>query len=215
MCQAVPSSNHHASVAPSEDSRFTADLAELMPTLRSYARRLCRDEESSADLAQETLAKAWQARGTFAPGTNLKAWLFTIMHNHFRSELRRSWRQMPWDEAAAETISAPPAEQLSAVELGDVTRAINTLPTRQRAALILSTIGDLSSQDAGAILSCRPAAAKNRVFRARAAVAAMLDGRKKIRWKRNRRDTIADLFGQLSQLTGAAPRSGSANVATV
>src|SRR6202035_4073195 len=94
------------------DSRiFTAEIAKLIPALRSFARLLYRNDESAADLTQETLAKAWQARGSFAPGTNLKAWLFTIMRNQFDSEGRRAWRQMPWDQESAERVPAPAAEQ--------------------------------------------------------------------------------------------------------
>src|SRR5690348_15194793 len=88
---------------------FTVEIAKLIRALRSYERLLYHNEESAADLTQDTLAKAWQGRSSFSPGTNLKAWLFTIMLNQFHSEARRVWRQMPWDQESAERIQAPAA----------------------------------------------------------------------------------------------------------
>jgi len=180
---------------------FATGIAELIPSLRSFARLLCRNEENAADLTQETLAKAWQARGSFAPGTNLKAWLCTIMRNQFRSEARRAWRQLPWDQESAERIAAPRAEQIWAIELKDTARAIATLSKRQREALILSGVGGLSSADAAAVIHSRPTAVKSRVSRARQSLQAMLDGRAPLKRKRHKGDTIAALVGQFEQLT--------------
>ena len=80
---------------PDADSQFKADLLDLIPFLRAFARSLCGNQEMADDLAQETLVKAWQARNMFAPGTNLKAWLFTILRNQFYSDRRRACRQAP------------------------------------------------------------------------------------------------------------------------
>ena len=74
---------------------LVTEVTKLIPSLRTLAKVLCRNEELAADLVQETLAKAWQARGSFTLGTNLKAWLSTTMRNQFRSEARRAWRQTP------------------------------------------------------------------------------------------------------------------------
>jgi RNA polymerase sigma-70 factor (ECF subfamily) len=203
--------------APVADAQFSAEIVDIIPALERFSRRLYRDHEAAADLVQETLARAWEARTTFAPGTNLKAWLFAIMRNRFHSELRRSWRQVPWDAEAAERIAAPHAEQLWTIELGDTVRAMDTLSVGQRDALILSAVAGLSSKNIAAILQCRPTAAKSRVHRARHAVAAMLEGRERIDRKRggNGGYPIAELVGQLHRLTGspgrgAPPRAASA-----
>jgi len=180
---------------------FTAEIAKLLPSLRSFAKLLARNEESAADLTQETLTKAWQARANFAPGTNLKAWLFTIMRNQFRSEARRAWRQLPWDQESAERIPAPVGEQIWAMELKDTARAIGSLSRRQREALILSGVGGLSSEDAAAVIDCRPTAVKSRVSRARQAILALLDGKAPLKRKRHKGDTIVALASQLEQLT--------------
>src|SRR5579864_7012311 len=117
MLMTNKSSRARADSATTPDgSRFAADIASFIPALNGFARLLYRDPESAADLTQETLAKAWKARASFAPGTNLKGWLFAIMHNQFRSEARRAWRQVPWDQAAAEAIPAPPSQQVWSIE---------------------------------------------------------------------------------------------------
>src|ERR1700757_1578674 len=143
-----PTSSH-------KDEAFEIELPKQIPALRSLARLLTRNEEAAADLTQDTLAKAWKARRSFASGTNLRAWLFTIMRNHFRSEARRAWRQVPWDQASAERVPAPGDEQLWAIELEDTVRAIATISKRQRDALILAGVGGLSSEDAGTVIDCR------------------------------------------------------------
>ena len=88
------------------DAQFRKDLLALIPFLRAFSRSLCGERELADDLAQEALAKAWQSRDTFRPGSNLKAWLFTILRNQFYSDRRRAWRQAPWDETAVERVPA-------------------------------------------------------------------------------------------------------------
>lgn len=185
---------------------FSAELATHIPALRNLAKAITRDAESAADLTQDTLAKAWQARSTFVPGTNLQAWLSTIMRNLFRSERRRAWRQLPWDQESAERISAPDDQQSWSIELDDAARAIGALPARQRQALIVAGLGGYLPQEAGDILRCRGAAVKSRVCRARQAVSAMLNGTRHLKTHRNNEAgyTIGRLLHELEQLTIAA-----------
>ena len=175
------STNSGKSNRPDPDGGFSAELLRLVPQMRQWARRLYRDEESAADLAQETLAKAWQARRSFVSGTKLEAWLLTIMRNQFRSEFRRSRRKAPWNQEAAEQIPGARDEQIWSAELSDAVRALGTLSARQREALILTDIGGYSSEEAAAISHCRPTAIKSRASRARQALAAMLKGEEPIR----------------------------------
>jgi RNA polymerase sigma-70 factor (ECF subfamily) len=158
------------------DDQFSAELLKLIPQLRQWARRLHRDDEAAADLTQETLAKAWQARRSFARGTRLEAWLLTIMRNQFRSEFRRAWRKVPWNQDAAERIPGVRDEQMWNAELSDATRALGSLSKRQREALILMDVGGFSSEEAAAISHCRPTAVKSRASRARQSLVAMLRG---------------------------------------
>ncbi|HTT85091.1 MAG TPA: sigma-70 family RNA polymerase sigma factor [Rhizomicrobium sp.] len=158
------------------DAQFKADLLDLIPFLRAFARSLCGNQETADDLAQETLVKAWQARNMFAPGTNLKAWLFTILRNQFYSDRRRAWRQAPWDQDAAERIPGSSAEQSWAAELSDTARALSQLSDEQREALILVGAGGFSYEDAAAICHCAVGTVKSRVARARKSLLSILEG---------------------------------------
>jgi RNA polymerase sigma-70 factor (ECF subfamily) len=159
-----------------DDAQFRHDLLELIPFLRAFARSLCGNQETADDLAQETLVKAWQARDMFAPGTNLKAWLFTILRNQFYSDRRRAWRQAPWDQEAAERIPGSAGEQSWAAELSDTARALSCLSDEQREALILVGAGGFSYEDAARICNCAVGTVKSRVARARKSLIAILEG---------------------------------------
>jgi RNA polymerase sigma-70 factor (ECF subfamily) len=161
---------------PDQDAQFKADLLDLIPFLRAFARSLCGNQETADDLAQETLVKAWQARSMFAPGTNLKAWLFTILRNQFYSDRRRAWRQAPWDQEAAERIPGSAGEQSWAAELSDTARALSCLSDEQREALILVGAGGFSYEDAARICGCAVGTVKSRVARARKSLIAILEG---------------------------------------
>ena len=164
-----------ARIAP-VDEDFRKDLLGLIPFLRAFSRSLCGDRELADDLAQEALAKAWQSRDTFRAGSNLKAWLFTILRNQFYSDRRRAWRQAPWDDAAAERMPVARNEQLWAVQLSDTARALRGLPAEQREALILVGAGGFSYEDAARISNCAVGTVKSRVARARKALSAALEG---------------------------------------
>lgn len=164
------------SVKAANDAQFKGDLLQLIPFLRAFARSLCGNQETADDLAQETLVKAWQARDMFAPGTNLKAWLFTILRNQFYSDRRRAWRQAPWDQEAAERIPGSAGEQSWAAELSDTARALSCLSDEQREALILVGAGGFSYEDAARICNCAVGTVKSRVARARKSLIAILEG---------------------------------------
>src|SRR5258705_6076299 len=118
-----------------------AGLVKLMPSLRAFARSLSHNRDLAEDLTQEALAKAWRSRGTFARGSNLKAWVFAILRNEFYSHRRRAWRQVPWDAEKAETIPGASEEQIWATELSEAVSAMNGLPDAYREALMLVGVG--------------------------------------------------------------------------
>ena len=159
-----------------EDGDFKSELLALIPFLRAFARSLTGNQENADDLAQETLVKAWQSRSTFIPGTNLKAWLFTILRNQFYSDRRRAWRQAPWDQEAAERIPGGGEDQVHSAELSDTVRALKHLSDEQREALILVGAGGFSYEDAAAICKCAVGTVKSRVARARKTLIEILDG---------------------------------------
>jgi len=163
-----------ASADPDQD--FRKELLELIPFLRAFSRSLCGDRELADDLAQDALAKAWQARTTFRAGSNLKAWLFTILRNQFYSDRRRAWRQSPWDDSAMERMPVAAGEQTWALQLSDMARALRTLPAEQREALILVGAGGFSYEDTAKIANCAIGTVKSRVARARMALVSILEG---------------------------------------
>ena len=198
--------------APADfDEEFRKGLLELIPFLRAFSRSLCGDRDLADDLAQEALTKAWQSRDTFRPGSNLKAWLFTILRNQFYSDRRRAWRQAPWDEGAAERVPAPSGAQGWAVQLSDTTRALRHLPNEQREALILVGAGGFSYEDAARICNCAVGTVKSRVARARKALITSLEGKGALPLaadaQRREGDASYDIMAQLDRLAPPAERN--------
>jgi len=191
------------------DGEFKAGLLELIPFLRAFARSLCGNPDIADDLAQETLVKAWQSRATFAPGTNLKAWLFTILRNQFYSDRRRAWRQAPWDQDAAERIPGASEEQAWAAELSDTARALTSLSDEQREALILVGAGGFSYEAAAQICNCAVGTVKSRVARARKTLIGILEGTDPLPANTgdDSADATNDIMAQLDRLApGAAAK---------
>ena len=172
--------SEHPITTPTGDidasAELEAGLSKLMPFLRAYARSLSGDRELAEDLAQEALAKVWRYRGSFRPGTNLKAWVFTILRNEYFSYQRRAWRQAPWDAEMAESVPDAPGEQHWAIELSDAFRAMQALPSEQREALILVGFGGFSYDDSAVLTNSPVGTIKSRVARARKSLTEILDG---------------------------------------
>ncbi len=190
---------------------FKTELLGLVPFLRAFARSLTGNYESADDLVQETMVKAWQSRDTFQLGTNLKAWLFTILRNQFYSDRRRAWRQAPWDQEAAERMPGTSQDQNWAADLSDMTRALRLLPDEQREALILVGAGGFSYMDAAEIVKCNVGTVKSRVARARKALLAILERQDSLptRERPNEGEAARDIMAQLDALAPA----GSPDVA--
>lgn len=168
---------HEADARPlASDQEFKTGLVEAIPYVRAFSRTLCGHRASADDLAQETLAKAWQARASFQLGTNLKAWLFMIARNQFYSDKRRAWRNVAWDEELADARLIAPAEQGFQVEMADLRRALTQITPEQREALILVGAGGLSYEEAAKVCGCAVGTVKSRVARARQALERMLNG---------------------------------------
>ena len=202
--------------ARGEDSAefdFRNGIVELLPFLRAFSRTLCGHPDLADDLAQEALVKAWQARDHFRPGSNLKAWLFTILRNLYYSDRRRAWRQAPWDEFAGARIAAAPGEQSWAADLNDTARAMSMLPAEQREALILVGAGGFSYEDAAKICGCAVGTVKSRVARARRAVIATLDGLEPLAASRRLagQDATHEIIAQLDRLAPGGKAGARAN----
>ena len=147
------------------------DVIGLLGPLRRYARSLTRDETQAEDLVQDTLVRAYERRGSFRPGGNLRGWLLSILHNTFIDHRRRhvaEFRRL--EQAAAFLDTAAPPEQESWVRLQQVQTAFTSLPDEQRAALHLVAVEGLSYQEAANALKIPVRTLMSRVGRARAAL---------------------------------------------
>ena len=157
------------------DEAFRAELVALIPHLRAFARTLCGDPTGADDLAQDAMLKAWDARESFAMGTNMKAWTFMILRNQFYSEKRRSWRQSQLDQEAAERTLVAVDDPEAPVALDELRQGLAMLPAEQREALVLVGAGGFAYEEAAAICECAVGTVKSRVSRARRALQAILE----------------------------------------
>ena len=163
------------SPVPVDNKAFRDGLVEMIPALRAFARSLCGQRDMADDLAQETLAKAWQAREKFQMGTNLKAWLFVILRNEFYSNHRRAKTASDYSAAQSHQSEGAEAEQHSRLDLTDLMRAFSRLPSEQKEALIL-TASEFSYDEAAQICGCAVGTIKSRVSRARKHLQTLVDG---------------------------------------
>jgi RNA polymerase sigma-70 factor (ECF subfamily) len=153
---------------PPVSKKMKNDLIALMPKLRAFAFSLCGQHERADDLVQETLLKAWSHLDSFQEGTNLRAWLFTILRNCFFSEMRKRRREV--EDAGgkkAESLSVAPAQQ-GHVDMQDLRKALDLLPPHQREAVVLVGAAGMSYEEAAEIAKCAVGTMKSRVNRARA-----------------------------------------------
>lgn len=155
-------------------AQIKADLIAVIPNLRAFAVSLSGNPDRADDLVQETLVKAWGNIGSFVEGTNLPAWLFTILRNIYYSEYRKRRREVADPEGTlAANLAAAPAQH-GHMDLLDFNAALQHLPNDQREALILIGASGLSYEEAASICGCAVGTMKSRVNRARNRLAELL-----------------------------------------
>jgi len=157
------------------DEQFRRELLATLPHLRAFARGLSGRPDYADDLTQEAAIKAWTARERYTPGTNMRAWTFAILRNHYLSELRRSRRQTELDEGAAERMLVMEADQEGGLHLSDMDAALQQLAPERREAVMLVGAGGFTYEEAAEIADCAIGTMKSRVARARAELARLLD----------------------------------------
>jgi RNA polymerase sigma-70 factor (ECF subfamily) len=150
-------------------------LLAAVPSLRAFAISLCGQVDRADDLVQDTLLRALSHIDRFERGTNLNAWLFTILRNLFHSEYRKRRREVEDpDGSYAGRLKVQP-EQGARLDFEDFRTALSTLPHDQREALLLIGASGFSYEEAAGICGCAVGTIKSRVNRARSRLAAMLD----------------------------------------
>ena len=136
------------------DPAIRDQVLATVPSLRAFAISLCGHVDRADDLVQETLLRALAHINSFQPGTNMPAWLFTILRNLFRSEYRKRRREVEdADGRYAETLKSHP-EQTGRVEFSEFRDALAKLPSDQREALILVGASGFSYEEAAGICGC-------------------------------------------------------------
>lgn len=151
------------------------EVVGLIPALRAFAWSLSHNGSDADDLVQDTLIKAWSNREKFEPGTNLRAWLFTILRNTYYTNVLRRRREVR-DETGeyAGMLQSPPTQDWS-MAMRSLQVALQQLPAEHREALILVGAAGLSYEEAAEICGCALGTIKSRVNRARARLLKIMD----------------------------------------
>ncbi|AQX28394.1 MULTISPECIES: RNA polymerase sigma factor [unclassified Bartonella] len=146
---------------------FKQELLLVLPALRAFAVSLSGKHHKAEDLVQDTLMKAWAKQESFEIGTNIKAWLFTILRNEFYSQMRKRGREVQDSDGTFTQNMAIHPSQYGLLDLQDFKKALSTLSAEQREAIILIGASGFSYEDAAAICNCAVGTIKSRVSRAR------------------------------------------------
>lgn len=150
-------------------------ILEHIPRLRRYARALLGDRDAADDLVQDTLERAWNKFYLWRPGSDLRAWLFTIMHNVFvnqvrskRSDIERTMEELP--------VVAVRATQSDSLEIADVERSLRALPDEQREVLLLVAIEEMTYDEVSRALAIPIGTVMSRLSRARERMRRLIAG---------------------------------------
>ncbi|WP_416899444.1 MAG: sigma-70 family RNA polymerase sigma factor [Minwuia sp.] len=157
-----------AQAAACPEHAFVEGLQDAMPGLKRYARYLTRSDAAADDLTQDTMEKAIKSHRQFRRGTNLEAWLFTILQNRFRSDLRRDGRRgHHLDIGDHEHLMPVSGDQAAGCDVRDFARAFARLPLQERATLYLIGVEGMSYAEAAELLDVEVGTIKSRTSRAR------------------------------------------------
>jgi RNA polymerase sigma-70 factor, ECF subfamily len=157
-------------------SNYAQLLETEIPRLRRYARALTRDAARADDLVQSCLVRAIAKAHLWQPGTDLRAWLFTILHNQHINEIRRSVREgvsVAVEDLAPILTVAPNAG--ATLQLRDLERAINTLPEEQRQVILLVGLEGMRYEDVAAVLDIPIGTVRSRLSRGHDMLRKLMD----------------------------------------
>ncbi|MEL6450014.1 MAG: RNA polymerase sigma factor [Pseudomonadota bacterium] len=150
------------------------ELLTHLPALRAFALSLTRNRATADDMMQDAVLKAWSNIDKYQRGTNMRAWLFTILRNNFYTSRRKLNREVAdIDNVFSDTLSVKPDHD-GRLQMMDFKQALNTLPDEQREALILVGASGFSYDDAAEMCGVATGTIKSRVNRARAKLTELL-----------------------------------------
>jgi RNA polymerase sigma-70 factor (ECF subfamily) len=157
-----------------EPNSFKREMLATLPSLRAFAMSLTGRHDKADDLVQDTIMKAWAKQEGFELGTNMKAWLFTILRNEFYSQMRKRGREVQdTDGLFSNNLAVHPA-QYGSLDLQDFRRALEKLPDDQREAIVLVGASGFAYEEAAEICGCAVGTIKSRVNRARVRLQELL-----------------------------------------
>ena len=148
-------------------------LLDCIPRLRRYARALLGTPADADDLVQDTVARGWDKLPSWRQDSDMRAWLFGIMHNLHVDRLRR---QPPPAEALDDTLPAPSSDPAARLVLRDLDSALRLLPPEQREVLLLVALEELSYQEVAAVLQIAPGTVMSRLSRGRERLRMLMQG---------------------------------------
>jgi RNA polymerase sigma-70 factor, ECF subfamily len=154
--------------------QFRDELIAAIPGLRAFGISLTARSDRADDLVQETLMKAWKHYESFEPGSNLKAWLYTILRNEFYSQIRKRSREVEDADGLYSGKVALQAEQHGHLDMSDLQDALKRLPDDQREAIVLVGASGFSYEEAAQICDVAIGTIKSRVNRARNRLSELL-----------------------------------------
>jgi RNA polymerase sigma-70 factor, ECF subfamily len=163
-------------LAASQTPQFRADLVGIIPHLRAFARSLTRNREQADDLVHDAVVRALSAANQFRPGTNFKAWMFTILRNLYYNEGRKDRARCVSLDGLTIEVESTPATQEASLEFRDFRRAYWQLSDAHREVLILVGASGLSYEEAAQVCHCAVGTIKSRISRARHELAELLSG---------------------------------------
>jgi RNA polymerase sigma-70 factor (ECF subfamily) len=154
-------------------------ITQQIPRLRRYARALTGDRSAADDLVQDTLERALSRFHLWRQGSDLRAWLFTIMHNIYVNQIRSRVRQQqePFDEQAAEAVRS---QEPDWGELRDIDDALSRLPDDQRAVVLLVGLEQFTYEEAARVLDIPLGTVMSRLSRGRERLRLMLAAAPKV-----------------------------------
>ena len=157
-------------------SDFNDLLEAQIPRLRRYARALLRDVTRADDLVQDTLVRALSKQHLWEPGTNLRAWLFTLMHNQHVNSVRQGRREetaVDFDEISATLVAT--TDPTASCRLHELDRGLARLPVEQREVILLVGLEGVRYDEAAAILDVPIGTVRSRLFRGRESLRKLMD----------------------------------------
>ena len=170
------------------------EVVALIPSLRAFAWSLCHQGAEADDLVQDTLIKAWTNRDKFEMGTNLRAWLFTILRNTYYTAVVRRRREVRDEDGKHAALLAQSPSQDWSLAMHAMEAALRKLPDEHREALILVGAAGLTYEEAAEICNCALGTIKSRVNRARARLLMLMEA-----------EEASDTFATVAPATAAPP----------